>query len=58
MPRRKEHEEFAPLGEKDIWHPYELQSLARQKFIKIVNKILQREYVMLDSTHCARTIEI
>ncbi len=58
MPRRKEHEEFAPLGEKDIWHPYELQSLARRKFIRIVTKILERDYVMLDTSHCARTFEL
>jgi hypothetical protein len=58
MPRRKKHEEYAPVGEKDVWHPYELQSLARKRFIEVIGKILEREYVMLDTSHCARTIEI
>ncbi|MCK4857757.1 MAG: hypothetical protein KAT58_07310 [candidate division Zixibacteria bacterium] len=58
MPRRKEHEEYAPVGEKDVWHPYELQSISLRKFITIVNKILRRDYTMIDTSHCARTIEI
>lgn len=57
MPRRKEREEFATIGEKDIWHPYELQSLPMRKFVKIIDKILRRDFVMLDHTHCARTLE-
>lgn len=57
MPRRKEREEFATIGEKEIWHPYELQSLPMRKFIQIIDKILQRDYLMLDHTHCARTLE-
>jgi hypothetical protein len=58
MPRRKQREEFAPIGEKDIWHPYELQSLPMRKFVQIIDRILRRDYVMLDTTHCARTIEV
>ncbi len=50
--------EHALLGEKDIWHPYELQSVKTWKFIKIVNKILSGDYAVLDTTHCASTIEI
>ena len=38
--------------------PYELQSMKTWKFIKIVNKILQGDYSMLDTSHCATTIEI
>jgi hypothetical protein len=58
MPRRKKQEEFAPKGEKDVWHPYELQSLARKRFLEIVGKILKGDYTLLDTSHCARTIEI
>ncbi len=57
MPRRKQNEQFAPILEKDLWHPYELQSLVSRKFVTIVNKILKGEYSMLDTSHCARTIE-
>jgi hypothetical protein len=58
MPRHKTNDERAPLGEKDLWHPYELQSLKTWKFIKIVDKILKGEYGVLDTSHCATTIEI
>jgi len=57
MPRHKKNEEFAQKGEKDIWHPYELQTLVQRKFVKIVNKILRGDYGLLDSSHCARTFE-
>lgn len=58
MPRRKTNEQLAPIGEKDVWHPYELQSLVTWKFIKIVDRILQGDYGLLDTSHCATTIEI
>lgn len=58
MPRRKKNDEHAPIGEKDIWHPYELQSMKTWKFILIVNKIIQGDYGVLDASHCATTIEI
>ena len=58
MPRPKAKTEHACLGEKDIWHPYELQSMKTWKFIKIVNNILKGDYSLLDTSHCATTIEI
>jgi hypothetical protein len=58
MPRAKAKTEHAYLGEKDIWHPYELQSMKTWKFIMIVNKVLKGEYRVLDTSHCATTIEI
>lgn len=58
MPRRKKDEQHARIGEKDIWHPYELQSVVQRKFIVIVNRVLKGEYGILDRTHCATTIEI
>jgi hypothetical protein len=58
MPRRKQNEQFAPIQEKDLWHPYELQSLVTRKFIVIVDRILRGDYAMLDTSHCARTLEV
>lgn len=58
MPRRKTNEQHAPIGDKELWHPYELQSLVSRKFVKIVDKILKGEYGLLDTTHCARTLEL
>ncbi|MGB5107286.1 MAG: hypothetical protein WBP29_07955 [Candidatus Zixiibacteriota bacterium] len=58
MPRRKTNEQHAPIGEKELWHPYELQSLVSRKFVKIVDKILKGEYGLLDTSHCARTLEL
>ncbi len=57
MPRHKQNEVFAEKGEKDLWHPYELQSLVSKKFVTIVNKILRGDYCLLDTSHCAKTFE-
>ena len=35
------------LPPKRYWHLYSLQSLQTEKLTKIVNKILQREYVLI-----------
>ncbi len=35
------------LPQKTLWHPYGLQSLATEKFIKIVNLILKGEHILL-----------
>ena len=43
----KNNEGFAPLGNKNIWHPYDLQSLTQKDFKKIVGKILKREHSLL-----------
>ncbi len=58
MPRHKANDEHVKKGEKDLWHPYELQSMKTWKFIKIVNRILAGDYNVLDTSHCASTIEI
>lgn len=49
MPRRKETEKFAVLGEKDCWHLYGLQALAPRKFTLIVGKILQGHHTLVRS---------
>jgi hypothetical protein len=33
--------------EKRYWHLYSLQSLNSEKFVKIVNKILRKEYLLI-----------
>ncbi|MCD6249391.1 MAG: hypothetical protein J7J98_03540 [candidate division Zixibacteria bacterium] len=35
------------LPPKHYWHVYSLQSLHAEKLTKIVNKVLQREYVLI-----------
>ena len=46
MPRKRKIENNrAP--EKMCWHIYSLQSLNSEKFIKVVNKILRREYILI-----------
>ena len=57
MPRKKRDEDYAPVGEKDIWHPYDLQQLVQRNFIKVVNKIIQGDYALMDTSHCASTME-
>jgi len=44
MPKRKEKEKFAPLGEKHCWHTYSLQELSPSKFTVVVGKILKGRY--------------
>jgi hypothetical protein len=36
-----------PVVKKSYWHLYSLQSLESEKLVKIVNKILKREYVLI-----------
>lgn len=47
MSYNKNKEEFATLGVKNIWHPYDLQSLTQKDFKDIVGKILKREHSLL-----------
>jgi hypothetical protein len=47
MPKRKEPPVYAPLGEKDHWHPYNLQMLTPTKFAGVVGKILDGRYCMI-----------
>lgn len=47
MPRRKESEKYAVLGEKDCWHLYGLQTLTPKKFAKVVGKILRGHHMLV-----------
>ncbi len=47
MPKRKEEEEFAPLGEKNSWHAYSLQMLQASKFTTVVGEILRGNYTLV-----------
>ena len=49
MPKRKEPEDFAILGEKDCWHSYSLQMLSPSKFSNVVGKILNGKYTLIIS---------
>ena len=42
----KKKEEYR-LPEKKYWHLYSLQTLNSDKFVKIVNKILRKEYLLI-----------
>ena len=44
MPKRKEKEKFASIGEKHCWHTYSLQELSPSKFTAVVGKILKGRY--------------
>lgn len=46
MPKSKAFEK-QHLPQKTLWHPYGLQSLTPEKFIKVVNLILKGEHVLL-----------
>lgn len=45
MPRRRKSNYKMP--EKTYWHIYSLQTLNSEKFIKVVDKILKREYILI-----------
>jgi len=45
MPRRRRIDYKKP--EKTYWHIYSLQNLNSEKFIKVVNKILRKEYILI-----------
>ncbi len=47
MPKRKEAPQYAHPGEKDYWHPYNLQALPTGRFIGVVGKILDGRYRLL-----------
>lgn len=47
MPKRKEEEKFAPLGEKESWHAYSLQMLHASKFTIVVGEILKGNYSLV-----------
>jgi len=35
------------IPEKTAWHLYSLQNLNSDKFVRVVNKILRREYLVI-----------
>jgi len=35
------------LPEKNCWHLYSLQALQPEKFVKVVTKILKRDYLLI-----------
>jgi hypothetical protein len=45
MPKRRRTDYQKP--EKTYWHIYSLQTLNSEKFIKVVNKILKKEYILI-----------
>ncbi|UCG62046.1 MAG: hypothetical protein JSV52_01775 [Candidatus Zixiibacteriota bacterium] len=47
MPRRKEDDNYADIGEKDCWHSYSLQVLTPSKFSSVVEKILSGQYTLI-----------
>jgi hypothetical protein len=47
MPKRKKAIKYAKLGEKDLWHPYGLQSLNSNRFVHVVNRILNGKMGLL-----------
>ena len=49
MSARVHNLEYAAKRNKDIWHPYTLQSLNQSRFIRVVGKILKGEYDLLDT---------
>ncbi len=51
MPKRKDDERFASMGEKDSWHPYGLQVLSPSKFSTVVGKILRGHYLLITSRY-------
>jgi hypothetical protein len=42
---------FAPVGPKESWHPYGLQSLRPEQFISVVNRIIRGENRLLPVRH-------
>jgi hypothetical protein len=43
----EKREESIRQQEQKYWHLYSLQTLSGDKFIKIVNKILKKEYSLI-----------
>lgn len=45
MPKRRKLD--YKMSEKYYWHIYALQNLNSTQFVKVVNKILKREYILI-----------
>jgi len=46
MPRKKRGPE-SRLPKKVCWHLYDLQALQPGKFIKVIGKVLKKEYMLI-----------
>jgi len=44
---RKKRKPDINLPEKSCWHLYSLQTLQPEKFVKVVTKILKRDYLLI-----------
>jgi len=44
---RKRKKDNVKLPKKTYWHLYSLQTLESEKFVKVVNKILRKEYILI-----------
>ena len=44
MPEEKKKQVRFPMPKKTYWHLYSLQNLDSEKLVKVVNKVLTREY--------------
>ncbi|MCH7948733.1 MAG: hypothetical protein IIC66_13140 [candidate division Zixibacteria bacterium] len=44
MSEEKKKQVRFPVAKKTYWHLYSLQNLESEKLVKVVNKILSREY--------------
>jgi len=44
---RKRGKDSFKIPKKTYWHLYSLQSLESDKFAKVVNKILRKEYTLI-----------
>jgi len=47
MPKKRKKSNPEKNHEKTCWHIYNLQNLNSEKFIKVVNKILERKYILI-----------
>ncbi len=45
---KSKKKEIEQISQKLCWHPYKLQKLNLEQFIKVVNKILNDELEILD----------
>jgi hypothetical protein len=46
-PEKKKKRVIAGLPKKTYWHLYSLQNLESDKLIRIVNKVLRNEFVLI-----------
>lgn len=54
MPKRREAEKYAVLGEKDCWQLYGLQGLAPNKFALVVSNVLAGRFMLVNTREAGR----